>query len=69
MEFNLVFVGKRFLYRGRIGKAMAETDSGMVKMLVDGEEVWTDCGSIHPIDGKTKGFIVFPLPEMSALAA
>lgn len=69
MEFKLVFVGKRFLYRGRIGKCIAETDSGNVKLLVDGNEVWTDCGQLHPIDGKTQGFIVLPLPEQVALAA
>lgn len=62
MEFKLVFVGKRFLHNGRIGTCIAETDSSMVKMLIDGKEVWTDCGSIHPIDGKTKGFEVFALP-------
>lgn len=69
-QVKLVFVGKRFLHNGRIGKAIAETDSGNVKLLVDGKEVWTDYNHIAPIDGQTRGFIVFPLPtEEVALAA
>ena len=63
MEFTTYAVGKRFIYKGKKVKAIAETDSGNVKVaLPDGSEEWTYYGNLCPIDGMTKGFKVFALP-------
>jgi hypothetical protein len=68
MEFTLYYVGKRFVFKGKIVKAMAETDSGNVKVVVNGEEVWTTADKLSPIDGQTRGFKVFALPELAKAA-
>ncbi len=63
MDYPCVFVGKSFLFRGKKCKAVAETDSGNVKVaLADGSEQWTFATSLMPIDGQTKDFKVFALP-------
>lgn len=60
-------VGKRFIYKGKKVKCVAETDSGNVKMAMpDGSEEWTTYGNVCPIDGMTKNFVVFPLPSKLA---
>jgi hypothetical protein len=60
---NSYAIGKSFLLRGKKVKAMAETDSGNVKVAhANGTEEWTFFGSLCPIDGQTKGFKVFALP-------
>jgi len=59
MEMSTYAVGKRFIHKGKKVKAIAETDSGNVK-LDNGE--WTYYGKLTPIDGTTKGFKVFALP-------
>lgn len=62
--FKLVFVGKRFLLRGKKVKAIAETDSGNVRVAhANGNEQWTFDGELTPIDGTTKGFKVYQLPN------
>jgi hypothetical protein len=69
-EFPRVFVGKRFSHKGKFGKAIAETDSGNVKLVTaNGEEINTSFHYIHPIDGYTEGFVVFELPSLPALLA
>jgi hypothetical protein len=61
MEYTTYYVGKRYLYRGKIVKVIGETDSGNVKVMFNGEEVWTTHTELLPIDGATKGFRVLPL--------
>jgi len=62
MEVTTYFVNKRFLFNGKIGKCIAETDSGNIKLAIGGEEVWTTHDKLTSIDGSTKGFTVFALP-------
>jgi hypothetical protein len=57
-----MMVGQRVVYRGRIVKCIADTDSGNVLLSIDGKEVWTDYQHVAPIDGQTRGFTVFALP-------
>jgi hypothetical protein len=66
IEFVTYFVGKRYIHKGKIGKCIAETDSGNIKLAIGNEEVWTTYHKLTPIDGSTRGFIVFPLPEKLA---
>ena len=57
-------IGTRFIHKGKIGKCIAYTDSGNLKLAMpSGEEVWTTHGEVCPIDGQTKGFRVFELPQ------
>jgi hypothetical protein len=65
-SFKLIFVGKRFLHKGKFVRAVGETDTGNVK-LDNGE--WASHTDLHPIDGQTVGFRIFPLPETLAAAA
>lgn len=65
VSFKLVYVGKRFLYHGKFVRAVAETDSGNVK-LESGE--WVTHHDLTPIDGQTIGFRILPLPELKAAA-
>lgn len=66
-EFPRLFVGKRFSHKGKFGKAIAETDSGNIKLLtVNGEEIQTDFHHVHPIDGHTEGFVILDLPRKAA---
>lgn len=60
-------VNKRFIFKGKKVKCVAETDSGNVKVAMpDGSEEWTSYGKLVPIDGITKNFVVFPLPDKLA---
>jgi hypothetical protein len=70
IEFTTYAVGKRFIFKGKKVKAVAETDSGSVKIaLPDGSEEWTYYGNLCPIDGITKGFQVFEIPLFGEDAA
>ena len=66
VEFTPRFINKRFLFNGKPVKAVAETDSGNVKVIVNGAEVWTDFTQLQDIDGASKLFRVFPLPALAA---
>ena len=69
-EFPRIYVGQRFLHRGRIGKVIWETDSGAIGILVDGVVIPTSFQHLHPIDGITAGFRILDLPApVLALAA
>ncbi len=63
MDMATYAVGKRFLHKGKKVKVIAETDSGSIK-LDSGE--WVYYGDLIPIDGATKGFKVFALPDKLA---
>lgn len=56
-------VGKRFLHKGKKVKCVAETDSGSIK-LDNGQ--WVYYGDLTPIDGATKNFVVYPIPDKLA---
>ena len=45
-EVKTVFVGKDFIYNGQPAKAVAETDSGNVKIKLEKEEIWVNCGRL-----------------------
>ncbi len=62
-SFRTYFVGNRYLYKGKIAKCIAETDSGNVKLQVGSNEVWASCSDLVNLDGATRGFKVFELPQ------